>query len=152
MSKISSFKSIENKHVTCRGKDYMKRFYKSLREHAMEIINFKKKKMRLLIKEQQKSYETAKNCYICKERFENKLKIKKYLKVRNHCHYPWENRGAVHSMYNLKYNVPKNVPIAFHNGSNCDYLFFIKELVKEFEIQFTCLGENTKKYITLQFQ
>ena len=44
----------------------MKNFCKSLREHAMKIINFKKKKMKLLTKEQQESYENAKICFICK--------------------------------------------------------------------------------------
>ena len=44
MSTISSFKSIENKHDVCRGKDCMKKFSESLREHAVEIINFRKKK------------------------------------------------------------------------------------------------------------
>ena len=36
-----------------RNKDCMTKFYKFLREHAMEIIHFKKKKMSLLTKEQQ---------------------------------------------------------------------------------------------------
>ena len=40
------------------------------------------------------------------------------------------------------------IPIAFHNESNHDYHFIIKEL-EEFEKQFTCSGENTEKYITL---
>ena len=44
--------------------------------------------------------------------------------------------------------MPKTIPIVFHNGSNYDYHFIIKELAKEFQKQFTCLGENTKKYIT----
>ena len=44
MSTISSFRSIENKHDLCKGKDCMKRFCESLREHAMKIINSKKKK------------------------------------------------------------------------------------------------------------
>ena len=44
MSTISSFKNIKNNHDVCRGKDCMKRFCESLREHAMKIINFKKKK------------------------------------------------------------------------------------------------------------
>ena len=35
----------------------------------------------------------------------------------------------------------------FHNGSIYDYHFIIKELVKEFEGSFECLGENTEKYI-----
>ena len=36
----------------------------------------------------------------------------------------------------------------FHNGSNHDYHFIIKESAEEFKKQFTCLGENTEKYIT----
>ena len=37
----------------------------------------------------------------------------------------------------------------FHNGvSTYDYHFIIKELAKEFEGEFECLGENTEKYIT----
>ena len=67
MSTISSFKSIKNNHDVYRGKDCMKTFYESLREHAMEIINFKKKKIKLLTNEQHKSYQNTKNCYICKE-------------------------------------------------------------------------------------
>ena len=36
----------------------------------------------------------------------------------------------------------------FHNGSTYDYHFIIKELFKEFQGNFECLGENTEKYIT----
>ena len=43
MFTISSFKDIE-KHDIYRGKDCVKKFYESLREHVMKIINFKKKK------------------------------------------------------------------------------------------------------------
>ena len=38
--------------------------------------------------------------------------------------------------------------MVFHNGSTYDYHFIIKELVKEFEGNFDCLGENAEKYIT----
>ena len=44
--------------------------------------------------------------------------------------------------------MPKEVPVVFHNGSTDDYHFIIKELVKEFDGNFECLGENTEKYIT----
>ena len=44
MATILSFKSIENKHDVNKGKDCMKKFCKSLREHAMKKINFEKKK------------------------------------------------------------------------------------------------------------
>ena len=63
----------------------MKKFCESLRDQTMNIINFKKKKMKLLTNEQKESYENAKICYICKEKFENKyVKDKKYRKVREH--------------------------------------------------------------------
>ena len=124
MPTISSFRSIENKHV-CRGKVCMKSFCEFLREHAMKIIFFLKKKMKLLTKKQHESYENAKICYICKEKFENKyLRDKKYCKIRDHCHYKGEYKGSVHSICNLKYNVPKKVPIVFHNGSNYVYHLF----------------------------
>ena len=50
MSTTSSFKSIENKHDVYRGKDCMKNFCESLRDHAMKIINFKKKKKNVINK------------------------------------------------------------------------------------------------------
>ena len=68
------------------------------------------------------------------------MKDKKYRKVRDNCHYKGEYRGAAHSICNLKYSVPKGIPIRIH--------FIIKELAEEFKKQFICLGENTEKYIT----
>ena len=40
--------------------------------------------------------------------------IKKYRKVRDHCHYTGKYRGAPHSICNLKYSVTKIIPIVFH--------------------------------------
>ena len=48
----------------------------------------------------------------------------------------------------MRYKIPKEIPVVFHNGSTYDYHFIIKELVKEFDGNFECLGENTEKYIT----
>ena len=75
------------------------------------------------------------------------MKDKTYRKVRDHCHYAGEYRGAVHSICNLIYSVPKKIPIVFHNGSNYDYPFTITELAEEFKKQFTCLGENTENIL-----
>ena len=49
---------------------------------------------------------------------------------------------------NLIFNVPNEIPVVFHNGSNYDYHFIIKELENEFEEQFEYIGENTEKYKT----
>ena len=50
MFTISSFRSIENKHDVYKGKDCMKNFCEYLREHTMNIINFKKKKNEIINK------------------------------------------------------------------------------------------------------
>ena len=111
----------------------MKKFFECLRL----IINFKNKKINLLTKEQQKSYENSEICYIGEWKFENKyVKHKKYCKVRDHCHYTRKCRGVAHSKCNLKFGVPKKIIIDFHNGSNY-------ELVEELEKLITCLVGNT---------
>ena len=72
----------------------------------------------------------------------------KYRTVRDHCHYTGKYRGAAHNICNLKYKTPQKITVVFHNGSTYDYHFIIKELAKEFEGLFECLGENLEKYLT----
>ena len=141
-----SFDKTKNKLDYYRGEDCMKKFCKDLREHATKIINYKKKKMiPLTIKEE--IYHNKQNiCYICKKEFDTN--DKKFYKVKDHCHYTGKYRGAAHNICNLRYKMSKEIPIVFHNGSTYGYHFIIKELVKEFDGNFECLGEYTEKYIT----
>ena len=99
-----------------------------------------------LTTEEKVHYNKQKVCDICKKEFDNNDKTQQ--KVRDHCHYTGKYRGATHNIFNLRYKVPKEIPVVFHNGSTYDYHFIIKELAKEFEGNFECLGENTEKYIT----
>ena len=39
------FDNIENNHSLFQGEDYIKKFSNSLREHAVDVINFEKKKL-----------------------------------------------------------------------------------------------------------
>ena len=109
---MNIFKSIENQHDVFIGKDCMKKFCECLSEHEMEIINLKKKKNKVINK------RAAGIIWKCE--------------VRDHSHYTEEYRRAAHSICNLKYSVPKKIPIDFHDGSNYDYHFIIKDLAKEF--------------------
>ena len=64
--------------------------------------------------------------------------------MRDNCHYTGKFRGAAHSICNLRYKVPKNIPIVIHNNSTYDDQLIIKQLPEESEGEFKCLGENTK--------
>ena len=70
---------------------------------------------------------------------------KEYHKVKDHFHFTGKYRGVAHVICNLKEIIPRKFPVVVHSGSNYDYHFIIKELVKEFEGEFNCPGENTKK-------
>ena len=127
----------------------MKNFCTSLSQHTKNISDFEKKRMLPLTKEEVKSHQDVKVCYICDKRFLKRFaKEKNYQKVKDHCHSTSKYRGEVHSICNLKFIVPNKIHLIFHNGSNYDYLFIIKELANEFVEQFEFLGKNTEKYKT----
>ena len=60
-----------------------------------------------------KSYDKAKNCYIFGEKFEDKYAKDKFsnkaCKIRNLFHNIGEYGGTVHSLFNLKYSIPKEL-------------------------------------------
>ena len=155
MLAIWGFDHIEIKHTLYRGKDCMKKFCTSSREQAKNVIDFEKKKMLPLTKEELKSYQDEKKSYICRKKILKMFtKDKNYRKVWDHCHYIHievhtdKYRGAAHSICNSEFNVSNEITVDFHNGSNYDYHFIIKELANEFEGQFNSFGENKEKYKT----
>ena len=141
--------NVENKHEVYRSQDCMKKFRKSLREHAIKITNFEKKEIIPLTNEKLESQKKTKICYISQKKLEPEYtNDKDYHKVKDHCHYTGKYRCAAYSICNLKYSIPKGIAVVFHNGSNYNYHFIIKQLVKEFKGELNCLGENNEKYKT----
>ena len=130
----------------------MEWFCNDLKDQVMKLIDYEKKEIIPLTNEEKKSYEKQKVCYICEKEFStdknNEEEYKLYKKVKDHCHYTGKYRGAAHNICNLRYKIPKKIPVVFHNGSTYDYHFIIKQLAKEFKGNFDCLGEDTEKYIT----
>ena len=62
LSTIWALEHIENKHNLHCGKNCMGKFCECLREHAKNIIDFEKKNMLPLIKEELKAHQDAKVC------------------------------------------------------------------------------------------
>ena len=75
---IFASSNIENKHTLYCGKRCMKKLCSSLREF-FNVRNFKKKKMLPITKEELKSDEDAKLCYICAKRI-----LQKFAKNKNY--------------------------------------------------------------------
>ena len=109
----------------------MQKFLKYLGVHALNSVNFEKKKMTPLTNKQQELYEKTKICNISKKRWnKNTLMIKTIVKLKTLVMILVNTVCATHSMFNLKYSVPKEILVVFHDVSNYDYHFTIKELAK----------------------
>ena len=97
-----------------------------------------------------KFYKEQEVCNICIEKFcmdEDDENYKKRKKVKDHCHYTGKFRGAAHSIFNLRYKVPNNIPIIIHNASY-DTHFIINQLPQKFKGELDYIGDNMEKYIT----
>ena len=93
-----------------------------------------------LTDKENRPYEEQEACHTCDEKFcmdkddenyENKRKVK------DNYYYTRKFRGATHSKCNLKYKIPKDVPILIHNASY-DTRFLINQLAEEFKDKLNC--------------
>ena len=91
-------------------------------------------------KEDWKEYFKKSNCAICK----GPLTVET---VRDHDHLTGNFRGAAHSQCNLQYQLPKFVPVIFHNLLGYDSHLFIKQLGKS-KGNINCIPNNEEKYIS----
>jgi len=96
----------------------------------------------ILTEKEKTNFEKARECWICKNPFEDGEK-----KVRDHCHYSGKFRRAAHDKCNLLFRKPKHVPVIFHNLSGYDSHLFVKNLGKT-RGQIDCIPNNEEKYIS----
>ena len=129
-----------------RGEDCLAKFSETLKKQVNKLINIKQKPMDPLTEQEKILRANANICFICEKPYDND---KNNIKIRDHCHYTGKCRGPAHSACNLQYKVTKSIPVVFHNGSKYDFHLIIKQLANDFDGPFSCLGENTKKYITI---
>ena len=126
---------------------------KRLYEKVLRIFTRTSKKYNWFWKEELKSHQDVRICYICEKKILQKLcRSINYQNVRDHCHYRGKYTNAAHSICHLKFNVPNEIPVVFHNSSNYDDHFIIKELANAFQRKFECLGENRENYKHFSFQ
>ena len=117
---VSSFDLKQNKYGFYRGRDCIEKFCKDLKQLRTEIINFEEKEIPLTnIENKFQFYNEQEEFHICKKEFScdknEKKRFKIYQKVRNHCHYTGKFRGATHSICNLRYKAPQEIPVNIQN-------------------------------------
>ena len=71
-------------------------------------------------------------------------KDKSHQKVRDHCHFTSKYRGAAHSIFKLRFNMPNDIPVVFHKGTNYNYHFIMRESSKVNLIILEKIQESTK--------
>ena len=146
-----SYDKTLNKSSYYRGTDCVEKFSQDVKEILNKHIYFEEKPMLPLTDDEQMLYSNEKSCYICQKEFcidKKSSDYKNYCKVRDHDHFTGKYGGATNSKCNLKYKVPKVIPVVFHNGSIYDNHLIIKQISNGFNGYFKCTGENTEKYIT----
>ena len=127
---------------TSEDEDIPKLFVEKLTEVTKGIYNdfYRRPKPLKLTRAEQKSFEEAKTCHICN------CELKKD-KVRDHCHFTGQYRGAAHNKCNLMCKKPKVLPVIFHNLQGYDAHLFIKQLAR-LEGKLDCIPSTEEKYIS----
>ena len=117
-------------------------FVNKIAEVAKGIYNdfYRRPKPLRLNKEEQKSFDKAEICHICS-------KLLNGDKVRDHCHFTGEYRGAAHNKCNLMCRKPRVLPVIFHNLQGYDAHLFIKQLAS-LEGDLQCIPSTEEKYIS----
>ena len=100
-----------------------------------------------LTPQEQKDFQSSKVCHICEQELNIDKETGQILKVRDHCHFTGEYRGAAHNQCNLKCKKPLILPVLFHNLQNYDSHLFIKQLSKV-SGKLSCIPSTEEKYIS----
>ena len=124
---------------TSEDEDVAKVFLEKLTEVTKGIYNdfYLRPKPLIMNSKTQKSFEQAVKCH-------GELRNDK---VRDHCHFTGQYRGAAHNKCNLMCKKPKILPVIFHNLQGYDAHLFIKQLAR-LEGDLNCIPSTEEKYIS----
>ena len=111
-----AYGKVKNPLPLYRRKDCIKKFCDHIIEEIRRLYRaFPELPMNPLTSNQNERYKKSKGCHICFRPFTLKDQ-----KVRDHCHYTGNYRGAAHRNCNLQYKIPSYIPVVFHNLSGYD--------------------------------
>ena len=129
--------------------DISKRFLKHVIKLTHKIYKeyYSKPKPLNLTPQEEKDFQSATICHICEQELFKDEETGQIIKVRDHCHFTGEYRGAAHKQCNLKCKKPLILPVLFHNLQGYDSHLFIKQLAKV-SGDLSCIPSTEEKYIS----
>ncbi|CAH0562961.1 unnamed protein product [Brassicogethes aeneus] len=136
-----------------RGDDCIIWLVSEFKEIAMKFKNIPEKQIDPLTNFEKELFKNATHCHICEETFKpNEEKVKDHFHLASGCNdinsEKTNYRGPAHSLCNLQFKRIKTIPIIFHNLSNYDSHFLIKELLNQYEGHLSILPSTKEKYIS----
>ena len=146
----SLYGKVQNPLTLYHGKDCVKKFCDHVIGEAHRLYHaFPERPMNSLTSNQNERYKKSKRCHICFRPF-----TEKNPKVRDHCHYTGNYRGAAHRNCNLQYKIPSYIPIVFHNLAGYDARLFIRELAASVPggAKMEVIAKNKEDYITFSIK
>ena len=122
--------------------DVAKIFVEKLEKVTNKIYKdfYRRPKPLRLTRAEQKSFDEVEICHICKKELLDD-------KVRDHCHFTGQYRGAAHNSCNLQCRKPMILPVIFHNLQGYDAHLFIKQLAC-LPGELNCIPSTEEKYIS----
>ena len=130
--------------IMFKGKKCVNEFIKwviNQNKRIKEIITNHFNKELIMTTQDEEIYNNSQISWICNEELNTD-------KVRDHCRITGKFRGAAHNQCNLKFKIPKKLPIIFHNLERYDGHIIFKEL-KYFEVTIDVIPKIIKKYMSI---
>ena len=130
-------------NIIYTGENAAYEFIKAILEeykYCKKIMNYFNKHL-IMSEEEQHLFQKSNSCWICKELIDNDEE-----KVSDHCHVTGKSRGAVHWKCNINFQLPKNVPVIFHNLRGYDSHLNFNELDK-FDVKINVIPNGLEKYM-----
>jgi len=133
--------------IIFRGSEFTdevaKTFVKSIIEVASKINKLFKTNIHITMSKEEKQLHTVStHCNLCKTEFTSRN-----IKVADHHHLSGRFRQSICNTCNLKLQMPKFVPCFFHNLSNYDAHFIVRQLGLDSK-EITVIPNSEEKYIS----
>ena len=94
-----------------------------------------------LIMTEEEQFQLSNTCWTCEKLIDDDDE-----KVSNHCHVTERFRGATHRSCNINLQLPKKVPVIFHNLRVYDsHLIFCE--IKRFDVKIDVMSNRLEKYM-----